>query len=73
MLQNNVLLHTLNLAWNGFGTEGAFMLGDALKVNSTLEELDISWAWKLNFNHKKKLTCFLIQFSSDLKKLHQYT
>lgn len=32
----------LNLSWNGFGNEGAFALGEALKVNSVLTELDIS-------------------------------
>ena len=32
----------INLAWNGFGREGAVALGDAVKGNSVLEELDIS-------------------------------
>lgn len=41
-LQQNGLLQVLNLSWNGFSLEGAKALGEALKVNSTLEQLDIS-------------------------------
>ena len=36
------MLKVLNLAYNGFGTEGAIALADALKVNTTLQELDIT-------------------------------
>ena len=41
-LQTNVLLQSINLSWNGFGSDGAKWLGEALKANSVLEELDIS-------------------------------
>ncbi|ETE63493.1 hypothetical protein L345_10747, partial [Ophiophagus hannah] len=41
-LKANGTLKILNLSWNGFGNEGAFALGEALKVNTTLAELDIS-------------------------------
>ncbi|KAG8126352.1 hypothetical protein E2320_021441 [Naja naja] len=40
--QANGTLKILNLSWNGFGNEGAFALGEALKVNTMLAELDIS-------------------------------
>jgi len=32
----------LNLAWNGFGYEGSLAIGELLKKNSTLTELDLS-------------------------------
>lgn len=32
----------INLSWNGFGKDGAKAIGDALKVNSSLEEIDLS-------------------------------
>ena len=41
VLQSNTTLKSLNLAYNGFGAEGAKALQDALKLNSTLMELDI--------------------------------
>jgi hypothetical protein len=31
----------INLAWNGFGLDGSIALGDALKGNSVLEEINI--------------------------------
>ena len=40
--QTNVFMKKLDLSWNGFSLEGAMALGDALKGNSVLEELDIS-------------------------------
>ena len=40
-LQSNVYMKKINLSWNGFGLEGAIALGDALKGNSVLEELDV--------------------------------
>ena len=33
----------VNLAWNGFSVDGAKALGDALKQNSSLEDIDISY------------------------------
>lgn len=42
ILQQNVLIQNLNLSWNGFGIDGAKALGEALKVNPVVEELDIS-------------------------------
>lgn len=36
-------MQKINLSWNGLGWEGAKALGDALKANSALEELDIAW------------------------------
>ena len=41
-LKANQMLKVLNLSYNGFGNEGAMALADALKVNSTLTELDIT-------------------------------
>ena len=42
VLQENFTLKILNLAWNGFGNDGALAMGEALKVNSTLRELDLT-------------------------------
>ena len=39
--QHNPVLKELNLAYNGFADKGAAALADALKVNSTLIELDV--------------------------------
>ena len=36
-------LKILDLSWNGFGNEGAQAVGEALKFNGSLEELDIVW------------------------------
>ena len=36
------MLKVLNLAWNGFGNDGALAIGEALKVNATLLELDLT-------------------------------
>ena len=41
-LQENFTIKSLNLAWNGFGNDGALAMGEALKVNSTLKELDLT-------------------------------
>lgn len=41
LYQNNQTLKVLNLSYNGLANEGAVAIADALKVNSTLEELDI--------------------------------
>jgi hypothetical protein len=41
-LENNYSLHTLLLAWNGFGDDGACAVAKALLENNTLEELDLS-------------------------------
>ena len=35
-------LRKLNLSWNGFGQAGCLALGQALKENRTLKELDIA-------------------------------
>lgn len=43
ILQENISLKVLNLAWNGFGNDGALAIGEALKVNSTLRELDLTY------------------------------
>ena len=42
-LQTNVLLQSADLSWNGFGDAGARWVGEALRVNSALEELDLAW------------------------------
>ena len=42
LLQENFTIKSLNLAWNGFGNDGALAMGEALKVNSTLKELDLT-------------------------------
>ena len=41
-LQENFTIKSLNLAWNGFGNDGALAMGEALKVNSTLKEIDLT-------------------------------
>lgn len=41
--QENISLKVLNLAWNGFGNDGALAIGEALKVNFTLRELDLTY------------------------------
>ena len=41
-LQENFTIKSLNLAWNGFGNDGALAMGEALKANSTLKELDLT-------------------------------
>ena len=43
-IQNNQSLKVLNLAYNGLANEGAVEIANALKMNSTLQELDIRWA-----------------------------
>ena len=40
--QENITLKILNLAWNGFGNDGALAMAEALKVNSSLLELDLT-------------------------------
>ena len=47
IFQLNVLMSRINLAWNGFGMDGAKALGDALKVNSALIELNIPYVFYL--------------------------
>ena len=42
-LATNYSLHTLLLAWNGFGDEGACAVAEALKENTTLTEIDLSY------------------------------
>lgn len=45
------MLKRLNLSWNGFGpTVGAQELGRALRANSVLEELDITYAKTYNIS-----------------------
>ena len=41
--QENVYLKILNLSWNGFGDDGCYAISEALKVNTTLEELDLTY------------------------------
>lgn len=40
-LKANVFLRKLDLSYNGLGKDGAAALGEALRENNTLEELDI--------------------------------
>lgn len=40
--QNNSYIQYFNLSWNGFGVEGAKALGEALKMNSSIIELDLT-------------------------------
>ena len=40
-LQTNCTLKSLNLAYNGFSNDGAVALGEAIRANNTLLELDI--------------------------------
>lgn len=41
-LQTNKCLRSLNVAWNGFGREGAKALGEALPENTKLRQLDLT-------------------------------
>lgn len=43
VFQENVFLRILDLSFNGFGKEGASALGQALKENNVLEELNIRY------------------------------
>ena len=43
ILQSNNALRKLNLAYNGFADEGVGALAVALKLNSTLVELDVRY------------------------------
>ena len=36
------MLKVFNMSWNGLADPGALVMADSLKVNSTLEELDLS-------------------------------
>ena len=49
-MQENTILKVLNLAWNGFSNDGALAVGDALKVNTTLTELDLRYAIEVLFS-----------------------
>lgn len=53
-MQNNPVIKELNLAYNGFADKGTTALADALKVNSTLKELDIRY--RRDFSFKTVLT-----------------
>lgn len=41
LLQTNCTLKTLNLSFNGFSDDGAVALGEAIRANNTLTELDV--------------------------------
>ena len=41
--QTNCTLKTLNLSYNGFSNDGAVALGEAIRANNTLIELNIRW------------------------------
>ena len=55
--QANIFLRSLDLSYNGLGREGAVSLGEALKDNNTLEELDIRYLWDGHWY--KDVCCFL--------------
>jgi len=39
------MLKVFNLSSNGFSNDGVTALADALKINSALVELDITYVW----------------------------
>ena len=41
IFQENSSLKAMDLSWNGFGNDGALAIGEALKENSSLIELDL--------------------------------
>lgn len=41
MPQANVFLKVLDVSYNGFGNSGAAALGEALRANNVLEELNV--------------------------------
>ena len=53
LLQENVRLKVVNLAWNGLGEAGGIALADALIANNTITDLDIS-ANRLTMNVAQK-------------------
>ena len=41
-IQVNMMLKYLDLSWNGFGNEGALAMGEALKFNNSLVQLNLN-------------------------------
>lgn len=61
----NVTLKHLDLSYNGFGSEGAQALGDALRHNNTLLSLDLS---SNRITHEAvKLLCHGLAFNDTLR------
>ena len=44
ILKANIFLRKLDLSYNGLGKDGAVALGEALRENNTLEELNIRYS-----------------------------
>ena len=45
LFQTNCTLKTFNLSYNGFSNDGAVALGEAVRANNTLLELDIRFGY----------------------------
>lgn len=45
--KGNIFLRSVDLSFNGLGKEGAIALGQALKENSVLEELNVRYGFLL--------------------------
>ena len=43
LLQENITLKKLDLSWNGFGDDGIYVLSESLKVNSSIQQLNLRW------------------------------
>lgn len=43
LFQGNIFLRNIDLSFNGFGKEGAIALGQALRENEVLEELNVRY------------------------------
>lgn len=43
LFQGNIFLRSVDLSFNGFGKEGAVALGQALRENEVLEELNVRY------------------------------
>lgn len=45
LFQGNIFLRSADLSFNGLGKEGAVALGQALRENQVLEELNVRYGW----------------------------
>lgn len=52
--KGNIFLRSVDLSFNGLGKEGAIALGQALKENSVLEELNVRYGFLLPWLFVKK-------------------
>ena len=56
------MLKVVNLSSNGFSNDGVAALADALKINSSLIELDITYVWIKPLVNTIKLLLLLLLY-----------